>query len=51
MHRAAVALLVLAGEALAHPDHGAPGTHLHWWEYGLLAAALAAFFAWLARRG
>ena len=31
-----------AGVALAHPDHGMSGVHLHWWEYALLAAAIAA---------
>jgi hypothetical protein len=29
MHRAAAALIVFTGEALAHPGHGAPEGHFH----------------------
>ena len=41
------ALMLFAGEALAHQSHGAPEIHLHSWEYVLLAAviAVAALFA------
>jgi Flp pilus assembly pilin Flp len=50
MRRAAVMTLFMASQALAHEGHGAPAVHLHWWEYALLAAAVAAAIAWLARR-
>jgi hypothetical protein len=50
MRRTAVALFLAAGEALAHPGHGTPHVHLHWWEYALLAAAVGALVAWAARR-
>lgn len=49
MQRLALVNLVLASQALAHEGHGAPAVHLHWWEYALLAAAVAAAIAWLAR--
>ena len=29
MKRAALAMMVLAGEAVAHPGHGAPEGHFH----------------------
>jgi hydrogenase/urease accessory protein HupE len=58
MHRASLILLFLAGEALAHPDHGSGGwvsaalSHLlsepdH---LALILAPLVLGFAWLARR-
>jgi hypothetical protein len=50
VQRAAVGLLILASQAHAHEGHGAPLVHLHWWEYALLGAAIAAALAWLARR-
>jgi len=50
MQRLVLVNLVLASQALAHEGHGAPAVHLHWWEYALLAAAVAAAIAWLARR-
>ncbi len=50
MQRAALFTLMLSSQALAHQGHGAPAVHLHWWEYALLAAAVAAAIAWLARR-
>jgi hypothetical protein len=50
MRSGAVVLLLAAGGVLAHPGHGAPEIHLHWWEYGLLAAAVAALITWVARR-
>ena len=43
MHKTiAGSLLFFAGEALAHPNHGAPAVHLHGWEYVLLAVVAAA---------
>ena len=30
MRSAAAALIVVAGNALAHPGHGAPEGHFHW---------------------
>jgi Flp pilus assembly pilin Flp len=50
MQRAALFALMLSSQALAHQGHGAAAVHLHWWEYALLAAAVAAALAWLARR-
>jgi hypothetical protein len=51
MYRIALSMFLLAGEALAHPRHGAPAQHLHGWEYALLVAAIAAAVAgWIARR-
>ena len=37
MTRAALAMMVLAGEALAHPGHGAPEGHFHAHAAGYLA--------------
>lgn len=34
----------------AHEGHGAATIHLHWWEYALVAAAVAALATWLSRR-
>ncbi len=50
MHRAAVVLFLACGGALAHEGHGAPLVHLHWWEYGLIVAAVAALAAWFSKR-
>jgi hypothetical protein len=40
MRRAAAALILASGEALAHPGHGAPEGHFHGW--GVEHAALFA---------
>ena len=42
MHRAAAALIVVSGELLAHPGHGAPEGHFHGWglEHFLLFAVV-----------
>ena len=42
MRSAAAALIAFAGNALAHPWHGAPEGHLHGWgiEHGLLFAVI-----------
>ena len=49
MRSAAAALIAFAGEAPAHPGHGAPDGHFHGWggEHALLLAvmALVLFFA------
>jgi len=51
MHKTiAGSFLFLAGEALAHPGHGAPEIHSHAWEYALLAAALVAVVAIFAAK-
>jgi hypothetical protein len=50
MQRAALVTLLVSTRALAHEGHGAPAVHLHWWEYALLAAGVAAVIAWLAKR-
>jgi hypothetical protein len=51
MHRYAITTLLLAGNVLAHPGHGAPPVHHHGWEYLLLIAAMAlAVAAWLKVR-
>jgi hypothetical protein len=38
---------LFAGEALAHPGHGASTLHTHGWEYALLAAAIVATVGWM----
>jgi hypothetical protein len=45
MHRYAIITLLLAGEVLAHPGHGAPAVHQHGWEWAALMAAVAAVLA------
>lgn len=52
MHRAALIAIFSAGEALAHPGHGAPEGHLHGlgWGHLLWAIAIAAVAAWAASR-
>jgi Flp pilus assembly pilin Flp len=46
----ATSLLLASGSALAHDGHGATMVHLHWWEYGLIAAAVAAVVGYLVRK-
>lgn len=45
-------LSVFAGNALAHPGHGAPGGHLHGWgpEHILLIAVIFALLAFASRK-
>ena len=43
-------LLFFSQDAFSHGGHGAPMVHLHWWEYALIAAAVAGLAAWLSRR-
>ena len=50
MHRAAIGLLLISANAFPHDGHGAPLVHLHWWEYGLIVAAVAALAAWRSKR-
>jgi len=52
MRSAAAALIAFAGEALAHPGHGAPEVHFHGWglEHALLFAAVFAALAFAAKR-
>lgn len=45
MYRIAISLLLLVGEAAAHPGHGAAALHWHGWEYTLLVAAIIAVVA------
>lgn len=47
MRRAAAALIVFSGEALAHPGHGAAEGHFHGWglEHALLFAVIFAVLA------
>lgn len=45
MYRLAMSFLLLAGEATAHPGHGAAALHWHGWEYVLLVAAIIAVVA------
>jgi|EndMetStandDraft_2_1072991.scaffolds.fasta_scaffold1411106_1 hypothetical protein len=46
----ATGLLLASGLAWSHDGHGAALVHLHWWEYGLIAAAIAAVVGYLARK-
>lgn len=45
-------LVVFAGNALAHPDHGAAEGHFHGWgpEHALLFAAIFAVLAFAVRK-
>lgn len=45
-------LLVLAGDALAHPGHGAAEGHFHVWgpEHGLLLAVILGLLAFAMRK-
>ena len=50
MRSAAAALIVYAGDILAHPGHGAPEGHFHGWglEHALLLAVMLAILAYAA---
>jgi hypothetical protein len=53
MHRLAASVFLFSTAvtpAWAHEGHGALLVHLHWWEYALLAAAIAAIAGYLARK-
>jgi len=52
MRSAAAALIAFAGEALAHPGHGAPELHFHGWalEHALLFAVVFAVLAFAAKK-
>jgi hypothetical protein len=50
MYRLAASIFLFANSALAHDGHGAPAVHLHWWEYALLAAAIAGATIYCANR-
>jgi hydrogenase/urease accessory protein HupE len=52
MRGSAVAIILAAGEAFAHPGHGAPEGHFHGlgWDYLLWAIAIVAIAAWAAYR-
>lgn len=52
MRSAAAALIVAAGNALAHPGHGAPEGHLHWFglEHALLLVVIIGFLVYAVRR-
>jgi len=52
MRSVATALVVFAGQALAHPGHGAPEGHIHGFgvEHVLLLAVVVAFLAFAVRK-
>jgi hypothetical protein len=52
MRSAAAALMVFAGNALAHPGHGAPEGHLHGWgvEHALLLVVIAGLLVYAVRK-
>ena len=52
MRSAAAALTVFAGQALAHPGHGAPEGHIHTWgiEHAVLLAVIVGLLVY-AQRG
>jgi hypothetical protein len=52
MRSAAAALMVFAGNAAAHPGHGAPEVHIHGWgvEHVLLLVVVLVFLAFAARK-
>ena len=54
MNKAAIPLLLFAGDCLAHPGHGAALIHTHEWHLEnvwlwIAIAALAAVLGWRAR--
>jgi hypothetical protein len=46
----ATGLLLVSESVWAHDGHGAAMVHLHWWEYGVIAAAIAAVVGYLVRK-
>jgi hypothetical protein len=52
MRSAAAALIVFAGNVLAHPGHGAPDGHFHGWEmeHALLFAVVFGVLAFALRK-
>ena len=52
MRSAAAGLIVFAGNALAHPGHGAPEGHFHGWgvELALLVVVILAGLAFALRK-
>jgi len=52
MRSAAAALTAFAGQALAHPGHGAPEGHIHAWgiEHAVLLLAILAFLAYALKK-
>ena len=52
MRSAAAGLIVLAGNVLAHPGHGAPEGHFHGWglEHVLLLAVIAIALVFALRK-
>lgn len=42
MRPLALVLFASAANALAHPGHGMPAAHLHWWEYAIVGALIGA---------
>jgi hypothetical protein len=54
MSRILLPLLLVAGDALAHPGHGAPSLHIHDWEWSHWAlilgmVAIAGIVAWRSK--
>jgi len=54
MSKALIPLLLIATPCWAHPGHGAPIGHLHYWDWGHLLigfaiAAIVAVATWRAR--
>jgi hypothetical protein len=52
MRSAAAALIVFAGNVLAHPGHGAPEGHFHGWgvEHALLLAVVFGVLVFALRK-
>ena len=52
MRNAAASLMLLAGNAFAHPGHGAPEAHIHAFgpEHALLLLAVAGLLAYALRK-
>lgn len=50
MHKLALIAFLLSNTAIAHEGHGASFGHLHWLEYGLIAAAIVVAVISVARR-
>jgi hypothetical protein len=52
MRSAAAGLIVVAGNVMAHPGHGAPEGHFHGWglEHALLLAVIALALAFALRK-
>ena len=50
MYKLSIAALLYANAAWAHEGHGALAVHLHWWEYGWVAAVFVGVALYVAKK-